>query len=205
MAEAKVSRTHEADESGAPSSTGKDRAVDDRRAPGGGPSARVEREQRWVLSGAPSGLGPPRRITDRYVLGTRLRLRTVEEGGQILHKVGQKVRVGPSPEMVHLTNIYLSSEEHAVLVGLPAAVVRKTRRTLQHVGRSIAVDELHGELDGLVLAEVELAIEEPRLPVPPPLALADVTADERFSGGQLATTDRVALQRLLALFNAGGR
>lgn len=179
--------------------------MDERRAPGSGPYARVEREQRWVLSGAPSGLGPPRRITDRYVRGTRLRLRSMEDDGQVLYKLGQKVRVGRSPEIVHLTNIYLSSEEHALLAELPADVVHKTRRTTMRAGREIAVDELHGELDGLVLAEVALAIDEPRLLTQPPLAIADVTDDERFSGGHLATTDRAALHSLLALFNAGGR
>jgi CYTH domain-containing protein len=61
----------------------------------------------------------------------------------------------------------------------------------------MAVDEFGGPLTGLVLAEVELGPDETRLG-PPPLSVADVTDDDRFSGGTLSGTTETELGLLLA-------
>jgi CYTH domain-containing protein len=53
----------------------------------------------------------------------------------------------------------------------------------------------------MILAEIELSPDEPRLRRPP-LAVGDVTDDDRFSGGRLATTTSGELQSLLALIAA---
>jgi CYTH domain-containing protein len=142
-------------------------------------------------------------IIDRYVIGTRLRLRRVESADGLVFKLGQKVRVDPAdPEVVKLTNIYLSGAEYAVLAGLPAAELRKTRWLAPANGRTLAIDELHDRLDGLVLGEVELAGDDSFLPAPP-FAIRDVTNDDRFSGGALAFATDAAIDALLSELSGG--
>jgi CYTH domain-containing protein len=161
--------------------------------------ARVEREQRWLLQSIPKGARGPVEIVDRYLTGTTLRLRQVTSGDEIVWKLGQKRRADPaSPELVELTNLYLSADEHALFSGLPAAELRKTRRHLDHGGRTFAIDELHGPLEGLLLAEVELEPGEPRR-TQPPWSHHDVTDDDRFSGARLAVTTEPEAATLLAL------
>lgn len=156
------------------------------RAPGRGRYAHAEREQRWLLESVPEGASSPTEIVDRYINGTRLRLRRAEHDGTVLFKFGQKVRVNEaSPELVNLTNIYLGEPEYDVLAGLPAHELRKTRLQLADGGRTFAVDVFHGSLAGLILAETELDEAEPLLPRPV-FAIADVTHDDRYSGGALA-------------------
>ncbi|HEX7165815.1 MAG TPA: hypothetical protein VF230_02430 [Acidimicrobiales bacterium] len=160
--------------------------------------AHREREQRWLLRASPAeaGVAATIAIEDRYLTGTRLRLRRVESDGVVVFKLAQKVRTGDgSPHEVSLTNIYLDASEYALLAALPASVLTKTRRRLP----ALSVDEFHDALDGLVLAEVELREGEPRRAAPAS-AVADVTGDDRFSGGALATTTAADLRELLASF-----
>jgi CYTH domain-containing protein len=51
--------------------------------------------------------------------------------------------------------------------------------------RQVSIDEFHGRLRGLLMAEVELGIDDPRVPMPA-FATRDVTNDNRFAGGALA-------------------
>jgi CYTH domain-containing protein len=171
--------------------------VDMRRAPGESRYARLEREQRWVLPRLPDGLADPTSIVDIYLDGTRLRLRTVTTGSAVVYKLGQKVRLDEnSPERVKLTNIYLSEPEHARLLRLPGRKLRKTRWRHPGLPRTVVVDEFHGHVAGLVLAETELDPgEDPwTLPI---AGAADVTADDRFSGGALA---RLTAEQVTDLF-----
>ena len=155
------------------------------RTPGEGRYAQVEREQRWLLPQLPEGLTEPASIVDRYVTGTRLRLRSVAAGGAATYKLGQKVRPEPdSPELVKLTNIYLTEQEYQVLHTLPGHELRKTRwRSASAAGR-LVVDEFAHPLSGLVLAELELRPGEAPEQAEP--VWVDVSADDRFSGGRLA-------------------
>lgn len=155
------------------------------RRPGRGRYARVEREQRWTLVGVPADAKPSAEILDRYIVGTTLRLRRIEGDGSVVYKLCQKVRDDPAdPENVRLTNVYITEAEYATLSVLPAGEISKTRWTL---GR-FAVDEFHGALDGLVLAELELSPDGALLPLPS-FAVADVTHDDRYSGGALSRVD----------------
>jgi CYTH domain-containing protein len=156
------------------------------RIAGQGRYAQPEREQRWLLGGLPSGLHDPVQIVDFYFPGTRLRLRRMESGTGVVHKLGQKVRTRPdSPEELKLTNLYLSEQEYDLLVQLGGAELHKTRWHGSNANRSLAVDEFQGHLAGLILAEVELSPDEAKI-TPPPCAVADVTEDDRFTGGTLA-------------------
>lgn len=160
-----------------------------RRAPGRGKYAKVERERRFLVVGDPPDLGVARDIEDRYLDGTLLRLRRLTVAGESVYKLTQKVRWSGSLLEVSTTNTYLSAEEYDRLLVLPAAVLSKTRRVCLVDGRTFAVDEFHGPLAGLRLAETEVESTADRVPSPPWLG-PEVTYDERYSGGSLAVADR---------------
>ncbi len=171
------------------------------RQPGDGRYSKVEREQRWTLTRVPTDAQPACEILDRYIIGTNLRLRRVETGQDITLKLCQKIRTEPTdPEVVKLTNIYLSVTEYAVLATLPAAELRKTRWRLKCNGATVSVDEFHGRHRGLLLAEVELGIIEKRMRTPA-FAVREVTNDDRFSGGALAFASDMTLNALLQAEN----
>ena len=169
--------------------------------------ARPERERRFLVAEPPAGLDPAGAslIEDRYLTGTRLRLRAMRPaaGGPPRYKLGQKLRTDPGdPTTVLLTNLYLSEPEYRLLATLPAATLTKTRHRLATAsGPDLAVDVFGGPLASLVLAEAELADPDGLETFPAPaLALADVTADDRFTGARLASTSAPALRCLLAQF-----
>jgi len=167
------------------------------RRPGHGRYAHLEREQRWAVRGLPDGVESVSEITDRYVTGTRLRLRRAAMDGDVVFKLAQKVRsTEGDPEVVRLTNIYVSADEYAVLAGLPASELRKSRWRSDWCDHTVAIDQFHDRLEGLVLAEVELGPDETRLPSPI-FATRDVTNDDRFSGGALATATDDEIARTL--------
>ncbi|MCF2530748.1 hypothetical protein [Yinghuangia soli] len=96
-----------------------------------------------------------------------------------------------------ISSLYLSRAEYEALAVLPAAVLVKTRHSVPPFG----VDVFGGPLDGLVLAEAEFTTDaEARSCGPPPAAVAEVTADRRFTGGRLAHTSAAELRVLLAQF-----
>jgi CYTH domain-containing protein len=167
------------------------------RQPGEGRYAQVEREQRWLLREVPVEATRTTSIVDRYVIGTRLRLRRAENSDGVVFKFAQKVRVNPAdPEVVKLTNMYLSADEYAVLSGLPAVELRKSRWRVASGDNMLTVDELHDRLDGIVLAEIELAPNE-MFVTTPPFAIKDITNDNRFSGGGLAFATDEQIEALM--------
>jgi CYTH domain-containing protein len=172
------------------------------RTAGQGRYARVEREQRWILACRPDGLDRPVSIVDLYVPGTRLRVRRMETDTDVVYKLGQKVRpLAEDPEVVKLTNMYLSEAEYSTLARLGGAEIRKIRWRWIPGERPLVVDVFEGPLAGLVLAEMELGPDERRVG-PPPLMVADVTKDDRFCGGTLAATTHAQLSALLTALSA---
>lgn len=167
--------------------------------------AHVEREQRFLLAAIPAQLDivPAKGLHDRYLCGTQLRLRVVEESGRDpVLKLGQKIRVGgeTSPMAVAHTTMYLDRADYEALLVLPAAELHKTRRVIPVGAMTLAVDEFHGDLEGLVLAEVDLGEHAAPISELPVSYLAEVTGDERFTGGMLAVTRSDALSNLLSEF-----
>ena len=156
------------------------------RQPGQGKYARAERERRFRLAAEPPPGGQQRLIEDRYVDGTTLRLRRVTVDGEQVHKLTQKVRLGDNdPAEVATTNTYLTPQEYDRLLALPAAVLVKTRRLLPVGPVTFVVDEFHGRLAGLWLAEIEVVDLQAPLALPAWLG-REVTHEEAFSGGSLA-------------------
>jgi CYTH domain-containing protein len=171
------------------------------RTPGRGRYAATEREQRWLLHRLPDGVVDRAEIFDTYLEDSTLRLRRVQAGSTVVYKFGQKVRHDAGrPSLVQMTNMYLTEPEFELLRQLGGAELHKTRWRWTVDGSELSVDVFGGPLAGLVLAETELAIDADGLSRPPH-AVAEVTRDERFSGGHLARTtpsDAVELMQLVA-------
>jgi CYTH domain-containing protein len=154
------------------------------RYPGRGAYARPERERRFLVAALPPSATRPLMIEDWYVLGTTLRLRRMGARGEHAFKLTQKIRASDGdPAEVAITTAYLTEDEFELLTDLlPATVVRKTRWRCE----GFIVDELHGALEGLLLAEVQ--VDDLSAPIDLPSWLGDeVTHDDRYSGGSLAT------------------
>src|SRR5580658_5535063 len=159
--------------------------------------ARVERERRFLLDRFPTvNVGRIRRITDFYIEGTTLRLREQgEEGGPTIFKLTQKVpaRASGAQEAL-ITSMYLTKDEFCVLAQLSAKKLSKTRHSVPPFG----IDVFEGTLEGLLLAEAEFdspsAADALTLPS---FILREVTADHRFTGGQLVRASRRDVQTWL--------
>jgi hypothetical protein len=167
------------------------------RVPGEGRYAQPEREQRWLLDSLPDERRDPVEIIDHYLTATRLRLRRMQSGQEVIWKLSQKVRrQGGSPELVQLTNMYLNEQEYCRFLRLDASILTKTRWHWDIDGRTMSVDALHGDLEGLALAEMEIGLDDDLLGFPP-MAIAEVTIDDRFSGGALAALDKGGAEVLM--------
>jgi CYTH domain-containing protein len=161
--------------------------------------ALVERERRFLLASPPEAAPgtEARKIVDRYIVATRLRLRRVEPGsGPPELKLTQKVPAGqPGPVQELISTIYLSQTEYDVLAALPADVLSKTRYSVPPLG----IDVFDAPRQGLVLAEAEFPDDDALAAFEPPAGIvAEVTADARFTGGQLARAQRGDLLSWLA-------
>ncbi len=153
--------------------------------------ARIERERRFLLAEFPGGVEVVRRrrIADRYIEGTTLRLRESSyDDGLTTFKLTQKLPArGSGAQQGFITSMYVTQDEFRVLAQLPARTLTKTRYSVPPFG----IDVFDGPLDGLILAEVEFdSAEAAEGFVMPSFATAEVTADERFTGGQLARASR---------------
>jgi CYTH domain-containing protein len=160
--------------------------------------ARIERERRFLLAQFPSNatVVRNRRITDNYIEGTTLRLREQSyNDGLTTFKLTQKLPGrGNGAQQGFITSMYLSQDEFHVLAQLPAGQLTKTRFSVPLFG----IDVFDGPLQGLILAEAEFdsAAAAEALTVPS-FANAEVSADDRFTGGQLVRASRQDVQRWL--------
>lgn len=103
----------------------------------------------------------------------------------------------PGPVCGLITSFYLSPAEYGVLAALPGTELVKTRLFFP----PYAVDVFGPPHGGLVLAEVEGGSDaDLAARPPPPGSLAEVTCDDRFTGGRLAVTPRAELLGWLAGF-----
>jgi CYTH domain-containing protein len=159
---------------------------------------RIERERRFLLDQFPNNVIAERvrRITDRYIDGTTLRLREQsEDGGPTMFKLTQKVPARATGAQEGLiTTIYLTGDEFCVFAQLSAKRLSKTRYSVPPFG----IDVFEGELEGLLLAEAEFdsAAEADAL-TPPSFIFEEVSADTRFTGGQLVRASRRDIQTWL--------
>ena len=163
--------------------------------------AHLERERRFLLWEQPSAIAYERSLSiqDRYLIDSRLRLRRVDEPGKTcVYKLGQKIRIDASPKTIAHTTLYLSEAEFDILSTLPATTLEKTRRLFTIDGLIVGIDDFGGQLSGLLLAEVDLGADGALPHSLPQMFAAEVTDDERFTGGSLANTSSETLVGLLS-------
>src|SRR5579885_1348595 len=160
--------------------------------------ARIERERRFLLARFPSEFQVlrQRRIADRYIEGTTLRLlESTYDDCLVTFKLSQKIPMRANgAQQGYITSMYVTQDEFRVLAQLPARTLTKTRYSVPPFG----IDVFEGELEGLILAEIEFdSAEAAEGFVIPSFALAEVTVDERFTGGRLAGASREDIYRNL--------
>jgi len=155
--------------------------------------ARVERERRFLLRDLPEGLtraDPHLQITDNYITGTRLRLRKVRDPRTNKWVVKFTQKFAPNRDDLArtiITNTYLNPLEADTLSLFNTNEIRKNRYYFDFEGRRFSIDMFLGDLFGLVLAEVGFETDEELDSfAKPPFAVAEVTNDPMFSGGQLS-------------------
>lgn len=146
--------------------------------------AHIETERRFLISSMPEGVTSVSEIWDLYVIGTRLRLRKVLTDGRVVLKLGQKIRLDDGPGRIAHTTMYLNEEEWNMLSTLPAKRLHKVRHQIERAGVSIAIDE-HG--NGTLIAEIDGGEQAPNDPPDWLPVLKEVTHDEQYTGGELAT------------------
>ena len=145
-----------------------------------------EIERRWLVreDRLPPLSGARRReIEDRYIHGGRLRLRTVRaKGVDPIFKLGKKYpRLGTDPE--HVVSVYLSEEEHETLRGLPGAIARKARYSIE--GGSLDVYEYPCPRPTIFEVEFESQAEAAAY-LPPDFVAEEITFNVRYTGYTLA-------------------
>lgn len=139
---------------------------------------------------------------DKYLRRARLRLRiqTDSDTGRRIIKLTKKFE-SASPYFQKIGRILLSQDEYELLDGLEGDRLNKTRHYHIYLGRVFSVDVFAGELDGLVLCEIEAeGFDELMSSEPPPYAKHEVTEDAFFTGGNLCRTSRADLLRKLYTF-----
>jgi CYTH domain-containing protein len=154
--------------------------------------ALVERERRYLLNDLPEGLqrtDPHLQITDNYITGTRLRIRKVRDPKTNKWVVKFTQKFAPNPADLSrtiITNVYLNAIEAETLAVFEANEIRKNRYYFDFEGRRFSIDMFLGDLLGLTLAETSFETDEEMARFDQPgFALAEVTNNEIFTGGQL--------------------
>ncbi len=152
--------------------------------------SRLEVERKWLVDALPPLAYHPRRITDRYIVGTRLRLRRIDDpaGSNGIWKLGHKVRVDPaSPFAINHTSMYLDDAEAAVFTSLKAHRLVKIRWHVDIGDLTAAVDVFDPPHDGLIMIDVEVrTVEMATSFVAPAWFGREVTNNESFTGFALA-------------------
>jgi CYTH domain-containing protein len=153
--------------------------------------AKIERERRFLLAQFPAKANVVRirRIADRYIEGTTLRLREQsDDDGPRICKLTQKLSAcANGAQHGFITSMYLTEDEFRVLAQLPASKLSKTRYSVPPFG----IDLFEGTLEGLLIAEAEFdSAAAARALTLPSFLGQEVSADHRFTGGELVRASR---------------
>ncbi len=141
-----------------------------------------------------------REIRDLYIEGTHLRLREVRaaDGSPERFKLTQKLGTD-SALATQITNLYVSEAEHALLAQLPGRTLLKRRYSFECASARFGIDRFLGQLEGLILAEVEGSSAAELAAIPsPPFAHCEVTDSPAFTGGELAYAEPADVLALMA-------
>jgi adenylate cyclase len=156
-----------------------------------GKYACLETERRYLLNKIPDDLFQNNGwlITDHYFPTTRLRLRRMQSisGEETVYKLTQKYRSEiQNTYETTITNLYLTEAEYNFLRLLEAKLIEKRRYPYRVQNQQFSIDVFEGRHQGLILAEMEFEKTESGEFTVPVFALADVTDDPFFTGGNFA-------------------
>jgi len=170
---------------------------------------RVEFERRFLVSSDESWRKSAETYSktyeDKYLRGSRLRLRILKDSDsdRCVIKLNKKFE-SPSPYFRTVSRILLSHEEYQLLFSLEGDRLTKIRHYCNHLGRVFSIDVFGGELQGLVISEIEAdSLEDLMSAEPPPYVTKEVTNDSFFDGGNLCRTRREDLLRKLGEVASG--
>lgn len=167
---------------------------------------RVKYERRFLVSPSDDWRSAvesySKSFEDKYLRHARLRLRVMTDSdtGRRIIKLTKKFE-SASPYFQTISRILLSQSEYELLNGLEGDQLNKTRHYHNYLGHVFSIEVFEGELDGLVLCEIEAdSLEELMSAEPPPYAKHEVTEDAFFTGGNLCRTTRADLYAKLYAF-----
>jgi CYTH domain-containing protein len=168
---------------------------------------RIEYERRFLVSSHSNWRSVvesySKTFEDKYLRQARLRLRVLTDSdtGRRIIKLTKKFE-SASPYFQTISRILLSTNEYRLLNSLEGDHLKKVRYYHNYHGRVFSIDVFKGELEGLILCEVEAGgIEELMSAAPPAYVKYEVTEDAFFTGGNLCRTTRAALACKLSTFD----
>jgi len=171
-----------------------------------GKYACFEFERKFFLKSLPASLIGSKnykQIEDRYFSETNLRLRIVRssDGDIVDRKLTQKFFPQNSDfSKTEITNLYLSQSEMDLLGQIPGYSLIKNRYKLSHGDKTFSVDEFKEPFAGLVLAEIEFETEEEMKGFAVSFTdWKDVSLEEKYSGGFLATNAKMKISTSVEL------
>jgi CYTH domain-containing protein len=160
---------------------------------------RVEYERRFIVSPHSDWKSAvesySKTFEDKYLRHARLRLRiqTDSDTGRQIIKLTKKFE-SASPYFQTISRILLSPGEYELLDSLEGDRLKKIRHYHNYNGLVFSVDVFEGDLEGLILCEIEAeGIEDLMLAEPPAHVKYEVTEDAFFTGGNLCRTTRAEL------------
>ena len=135
-------------------------------------------------------------LEDKYLKDSKLRLRLIRdsETGQQVIKLNKKYDSN-SPYFQTISRILLSPNEYELFDSIEGFWLKKTRYYHCYLDHKFSIDVFEGELDGLILCEVEANNLNELMTIQPPDYIKDeVTQDRFFTGGNLCSITHTQLQ-----------
>ena len=167
---------------------------------------KVEYERRFLVLSKDKWMGVvepySKVLKDKYLCNSRLRLRllTNSDSKQQIIKLNKKFE-SSSPYFQTISRILLSLEEYKLFDSIKGNWLRKTRYYHNYLGYIFSIDAFEGELDKLILCEVEAHSLQELMDIKfPEYATVEVTEDPFFTGGNLCRVTHLELEQKLADF-----
>lgn len=164
----------------------------------------IEREKTFLAKYIPDGLGDAKKkeLVDIYLppdaRHPHLRIRKNGDSYEITKKV--QIESGDASRQKEYT-VPLTKEEYDVLSTIHGRRIEKFRYYYSHDGKLIEFDVFLGDLDGLVLVDVEFETDKEKDSfIMPDFCLVDITQEEFIAGGMLCGKTYDDLESKLSTF-----
>ncbi len=164
-----------------------------------------EFELTYLIKELPAGFehAASKEMLDIYIPSSSehpgLRIRKNGKKYEITKK--EPVKEGDSSHMIE-TTIPLTEAEYTELAQLPGKRVGKTRLYYTENSVDYEIDVFRGDLEGLILVDVEFdSLEKKSTFVPPTWCLADLTQEKFIAGGMLCGKTYADIEDQLQKYN----